>query len=90
MVSIFNIQLKGLIEALNKQGIGFHINEEAARMLALGGFNPKYGARQLSGVIRNQLRRPISKFIISGELKKGQAVGIRKHEREERLDWTIN
>ena len=90
VVSIFKIQLKGLIDALNKQGIGFHINEEAARMLALGGFNPKYGARQLSGVIRNQLRRPISKFIISGELKKGQAVGIQKHEREERLDWTIN
>lgn len=90
VVRIFEIQLKSLIAALDKQGIGFKIDEEAVRMLALGGFNPKYGARQLSGVIRNQLRRPISKFIISGEVKKGQVVGIEKHAQEERLEWTIN
>lgn len=90
VVRIFEIQLKGLVDALNMQGIGFNINEEAARMLALGGFNPKYGARQLSGVIRNQLRRPISKFIISGEVKKGQVIGIKKNEEEGQLEWTIN
>jgi ATP-dependent Clp protease ATP-binding subunit ClpA len=86
---IFEIQLQSLIEALAKQGIGFIINEEATRMLAQSGFNPKYGARQLSGVIRNQLRRPISKFIISGELKKGQVIEIKKHELEQQLEWNI-
>jgi len=86
---IFEIQLKSLIDALAEQGIGFSINEEATHMLAQSGFNAKYGARQLSGVIRNQLRRPISKFIISGELKKGQMVQIRKQGLEEQLEWTI-
>jgi ATP-dependent Clp protease ATP-binding subunit ClpB len=86
---IFEIQLQSLIDALAKQGIGFTINEEATRMLAQSGFNPKYGARQLSGVIRNQLRRPISKFIISGELKKGQVIEIKKHELEQQLEWNI-
>ena len=86
---IFEIQLQSLTEALAKQGIGFTINEEATRMLAQSGFNPKYGARQLSGVIRNQLRRPISKFIISGELKKGQVIEIKKHELEQQLEWNI-
>jgi ATP-dependent Clp protease ATP-binding subunit ClpB len=86
---IFEIQLQSLIDALAKQGIGFTINEEATNMLAQSGFNSKYGARQLSGVIRNQLRRPISKFIISGELKKGQVIEIKKHELKQQLEWNI-
>lgn len=89
VVRIFEIQLKSLIDALDKQGIAFEIEPEAVRMLALSGFTPKYGARQLSGVIRNELRRPISKYIISGELKKGNLIVIKKHENEERLEWEI-
>lgn len=89
VVRIFEIQLKSLIDALYKQGIAFEIEEEATKMLALSGFTPKYGARQLSGVIRNELRRPISKYIISGALKKGSTIVIRKHETEEKLEWEI-
>lgn len=89
VVRIFEIQLKSLIDALEKQGINFEIEEKATKMLALSGFTPKYGARQLSGVIRNELRRPISKYIISGQLKKGNTIVIRKHESEERLVWEI-
>lgn len=89
VVRIFEIQLRSLIDALSRQGIGFNMHEDATRMLALGGFDPKYGARQLSGVIRNALRRPISRFIISGEVKKGQTIHIRKHTSENKLDWAI-
>jgi len=89
VVRIFEIQLKSLTEALDKQGIVFKIEEEATKMLALNGFTPKYGARQLSAVIRNELRRPISKYIISGELKKGNVILVKKHELEDRLEWEI-
>ena len=74
IVRIFDIQMKSLLEALDKQGIEFTITDEAKKYLALDGFTPKYGARQISSVIRNQLRRPISKYIIAGELKKGSTV----------------
>ncbi|MFD2636919.1 ATP-dependent Clp protease ATP-binding subunit [Pedobacter mendelii] len=70
VVRIFEIQLKSLVDSLNRLGIEFEIEEDAKKMIALDGFTPKYGARQLSAVIRNLLRRPISKYIISGELKK--------------------
>ena len=90
VVRIFDIQLKGLIEALNKMGINFTITDEAKSMLALGGFTPKYGARQLSGVIRNQLRRPISRYIISGELKKGNTIHILKTNDADLLTFTID
>jgi ATP-dependent Clp protease ATP-binding subunit ClpB len=90
VVRIFDIQLKSLTDSLDKMGIGFSISDDAKSMLALGGFTPKYGARQLSGVIRNQLRRPISRYIISGELKKGQSVNIAKQGDGNELAWSIN
>ena len=87
IVRIFEIQMKGLLEALDKQGIALEIAEEATKYLATSGFTPKYGARQISGVIRNQLRRPISKYIIAGELKKGNTVKVNLAENE--LTWNI-
>lgn len=89
VVRIFDIQLKTLTEALDKQGIRFDIQPEAKKMLALSGFTPKYGARQLSGVIRNRLRRPASRYIISGALKKGDQLKVAVKNGDEELDWQI-
>ena len=87
IVRIFEIQMKGLFDALNKQGITLEISQEAKEYLAFDGFTPKYGARQISTVIRNQLRRPISKYIIAGELKKGNTVKVNLEEKN--LIWEI-
>jgi ATP-dependent Clp protease ATP-binding subunit ClpB len=88
IVRIFDIQMKGLIEALNNQGIVLNITDDAKKHLALDGFTPKYGARQISGVIRNKLRRPISKYIISGELPKGSVLHVGLNNDE--LTWNID
>lgn len=89
VVRIFDIQLKSLVESLYKMGIEFEIDEEAKKMIALDGFTPKYGARQLSAVIRNLLRRPISKYIISGELKKGAKITVTKNTEDDKLNFSI-
>jgi len=47
------------------------------------GFTPKYGARPLRGVIRSDLRSPLSKMLISGELKKGGAVKLDLDDNKE-------
>ncbi len=88
IVRIFDIQMKGLLEILDKQGISFSISEEAKKYLALNGFTPKYGARQISSVIRMQIRRPISKYIISGELKKGSTINA--DIKNEEIVWKID
>ncbi|MEO6818710.1 MAG: ATP-dependent Clp protease ATP-binding subunit [Ginsengibacter sp.] len=87
IVRIFDIQMKSLLEALDKQGIMLSISDDAKKHLALNGFTPKYGARQISSVIRSQLRRPISKYIISAELKKGNTVKVGIENEE--LTWAI-
>jgi len=88
LLMIFDIQLQGLRAALEKQGIELIIEEETRRMLANKGFTPKYGARQVAGVIRNYLRRPISRFIIGGKVGKGQKIEVSIDENKE-LVWKI-
>jgi len=88
LLQIFKIQLKSLRDAIDKQGIELDIDEETCRMLAHKGFTPKYGARQIAGMIRNYLRRPISRFVVSGEAKRGSKLMVRAKENEE-LVWSI-
>ncbi|MDQ2752767.1 MAG: AAA family ATPase, partial [Bacteroidota bacterium] len=87
IVRIFDIQMKSLLEILNKQGISLHITDEAKRHISMNGFTPKYGARQISGVIRNEVRRPISRYLITEQLKKGNSIEL--DLQEEALKWTI-
>jgi ATP-dependent Clp protease ATP-binding subunit ClpB len=76
LVKIFDIHLKELIQLLAKQGITLEISPEAKKQIAFEGFTPKYGVRPLKGVIRNKLRRPISRMIILEEIKKGSHIII--------------
>jgi len=71
---IFSIQLKQLTDALEKQGISLELSPEIRRTLAMEGFTPRYGARPLRGVIRNRLKRPISRMIIGQKVIKGQTI----------------
>jgi ATP-dependent Clp protease ATP-binding subunit ClpA len=86
VIKIFEIHLKKLLDTLNKQGINLHISDDAKKYLALEGFSPKYGARPLTGVIRNQLRRPISKMIISGQVSQGSDIHL-KMDKKGILSW---
>jgi ATP-dependent Clp protease ATP-binding subunit ClpA len=73
---IFKIQLKGLYKALEKQDITLKISDKAIAFLSKKGFTPKYGARPLRGVIRTDLRSPLSKMLISEKIKKGAKVAL--------------
>lgn len=76
VVMIFSIHPKNLYKMLQLQGIDLVINDDAKEKLAMSGFIPKYGARPLIGVIRNELRRPLSRKIITGEVARGSSVRV--------------
>ncbi|MCW5518554.1 ATP-dependent Clp protease ATP-binding subunit [Aureitalea sp. L0-47] len=86
---IFKIQLKDLYKALDKQDISLEMTDEVVDYLALKGFTPKYGARPLRGVIRSDLRSPLSKMLISGELTKGANIKLKLDKKKE-LMWNIS
>lgn len=86
ITKIFKIQLKSLHKALAKQDITLEISEKATEFLAKKGFTPKYGARPLRNVIRNDMRSPLSKKIISGEIKKGSNITL-DIDKDNNLIW---
>ena len=88
VTKIFKIQLKDLFKALKKQEISLNISDKATVFLALKGFTPKYGARPLRGVIRSDLRSPLSKMIISGKLVNGATITL-DLDKNEKLEWKI-
>jgi ATP-dependent Clp protease ATP-binding subunit ClpB len=86
VLRIFEIHLKGLNKLLDTQGIKIEITDQAKQKLATSGFTPKYGARPVVGVIRNQLRRPLSRMIIAGKISKGAVVKLKTDKKGE-LVW---
>ena len=87
-VQIFDIQMKALYDALAKLSISLTITDAAKHVLALNGFNSKYGARQISGVIRKEIRRPISKMIVAEEILKNSHIQLGVDEAGD-IKWEI-
>ena len=77
---IFSIHLKGLVKLLTEQNINFKIDDETKQAIAMMDFSPQFGARPIIGTIRKELRRPLSKLIISGKLKSGDTVEVKMEE----------
>ncbi|RNA61820.1 ATP-dependent Clp protease ATP-binding subunit [Chryseobacterium nematophagum] len=86
---IFTIQLKSLHTSLTRLGMTMDITDTAIKNLTLNGFNSEYGARQISGVIRSQLARPISKMIVREEVKSGQVIYVDWNYEEQKLSWEV-
>lgn len=89
VVKIFDIHMKSLYKSLKDKGISLEMDQKVKEKLAMSGFSPKYGARPIVGVIRSQLRRPLSKMIISDEIKRGSAVHLTSGENEN-IVWNIS
>ena len=74
VTAIFDIHMKGLLKLLKEQDITLELTPEARKTIALRGFNQQYGARPILGIIRKELRHPISKMMIAGKIKQGDHI----------------
>jgi ATP-dependent Clp protease ATP-binding subunit ClpA len=77
VLMIFNIHLKNLMKTLVDLNIKLVLSDETKKGLALSEFSPQLGARPILGIIRNEIRRPLSKKIIAGEVKAGGTVELK-------------
>jgi ATP-dependent Clp protease ATP-binding subunit ClpA len=76
ILDIVSIQLESLSNRLQNIKIKLFVHDSAKSLIAEKGFEPVYGARPLKRVIQKELETPISRMIISGELKEGNSVVI--------------
>ena len=87
---IFDIHIKNLVKSLNNQDIKLEIDDSAKQYITKVGFNTHYGARPVLGIIRKEIRRPLSKMIIAGDIASGDTV-IMKHDPEKNeMVWEID
>ncbi|MDQ0594805.1 ATP-dependent Clp protease ATP-binding subunit ClpB [Chryseobacterium ginsenosidimutans] len=76
-LKIFEIHLKKeLLDLAKNLNIELIISQEVKEYLSIEGYDIKYGARPLKGVIRGRLRRPLAKKIVAGEFKEGDKVEV--------------
>jgi len=80
VTAIFDIHLKGLEKLLDEQNIKLTLTPEAHKVIALRGYNQQYGARPVLGIIRKELRNPISKMLIAGKVKSGDTIEVQLDE----------
>jgi ATP-dependent Clp protease ATP-binding subunit ClpA len=74
VTAIFDIHMKGLLKLLAEQDITLELTPDARETIALRGYNQQYGARPVLGIIRKELRHPISKMMIAGTIKPGDHI----------------
>ena len=87
---IFDIHIKNLLKTLNEQNIKLVIDETARKYVTKVGFNAHYGARPILGIIRKEIRRPLSKLIIAGDVAPGDTVTMKYDEEQKQIQWDID
>ena len=73
IVGKFLVELKDMVK---DKGITITISDDALDHLVDKGFDPKMGARPLQRVIDQDIKRPLSKQMLFGDLKNGGVVNI--------------
>ena len=86
----FDIDIKNLLKPLNEQNIELEIDESARKYVTKVGFNAHYGARPILGIIRKEIRRPLSKLIISGDINAGDKVTMKYVDEKKQISWDID
>ncbi len=66
------------------------LDETARKYVTQVGFNAHYGARPILGIIRKEIRRPLSKLIISGDIEPGDIVTMRYDDENKQIMWDID
>jgi len=79
---------KELNDQLKDKGIEIVINNEAAKWLAEKGYNKKMGARPLARLIDNEIKSPLSRRVLFGDLVNGGRVTVSVNDNK--LEFTVS
>ena len=82
VLSIVDLQLKELIDNLEKIDLSINITKRARKLLAKLGFHNEYGARNLRRTIQNYIEDSISELLLENKFVQGDkiTVDVKKNE----------
>ena len=73
---VVKIQLEGLRQMLQRNGVNLQFTDKAISRLAEEGFDPQYGARPLKRLIQKEIVNKLSKQILGGTVIPGMPVTV--------------
>ena len=73
---------------LDEKGVILSIDQSAKEYLAEKGYHEVYGARELSRVIQEEIKKPIAEELIFGKISKGGNVSITLKENKINFDFS--
>lgn len=74
ILEIVKLRIEVVRERLYAKEIELKISDDVLHYLAKEGYNPHYGARPLNRLIQNKILNPVATFIISNNVKAGDAI----------------
>lgn len=80
--------VKELNDQLKDKSISIHISDDAVGFLAEKGYDKKMGARPLARLIDNEIKSPLSRKVLFGELVNGGKVHIKLLDKKLEFDIT--
>ncbi len=83
IVGKFLVELKDMVK---DKDLSITITDDALDYLVDAGFDPKMGARPLQRVIDKEIKRPLSRQMLFGDLKNGGSITIDYRDNELKLD----
>lgn len=85
---IFNIQLNKLRQSLDRRRIKIELSDTAISYFSSAGYSEKYGARPVASVIRSQIKRPIARKLVAGEIDNDMNVLI-DYAEDKGIHWHV-
>lgn len=86
VVQKFVMQLES---QLSERNVTFDLHEDAIAWLAERGYDEKMGARPLSRVIQEYIKKPLANEILFGKLKKGGVVTVTVGKKDDGKDGLV-
>lgn len=86
---IFDIQLNKLRQTLDRRRIKIDLSAAAVAHFSTAGYSEKYGARPVASVIRSQIKRPIARKLVAGEIDNDMNVLI-DYDDETGIHWQVS
>ena len=87
IAEIVDIQVKDVIDRLEKKEIMLSVSKDVRAYLAKEGYDPKFGARPLRRLIQSKILTPIANMMVGEGMMQGGTVKVTMKKGE--LDFEI-
>lgn len=82
ILSIVKLHFNQLVQKVAKQGISLVTTDKVLEKLGVLGFDPQFGARPVKRVIQREVLNNLSKEILAGHVKQGDAIVLDEFDEQ--------